>query len=133
MRVFLDTNVLVSAFGTRGLCADVVREVLGSHELIVSEEVLHELDVGLERKFGVSPELVAGVRDFLVQDSLLAKASDLPEVCLEDKDDVVILAAALNGQAEVFVTGDKQVLALNHIGSLEIVSPREFWDRIRTH
>lgn len=28
MRVFLDTNVLVSALATRGLCADVLRIVV---------------------------------------------------------------------------------------------------------
>ena len=32
MRVFLDTNVQVSAFATRGLCADVLRLVLAEHE-----------------------------------------------------------------------------------------------------
>ena len=34
VRVFLDTNVLVAAFATRGLCADVVRTVLAEHELV---------------------------------------------------------------------------------------------------
>jgi len=28
VRVFLDTNVLVAAFATRGLCADLMRVVL---------------------------------------------------------------------------------------------------------
>ncbi len=40
MRVFLDTNVLVSAVATRGLCADVLREVLLSHQLLVSADLL---------------------------------------------------------------------------------------------
>ena len=31
MKVFLDTNVLASAAATRGLCADVLREVFASH------------------------------------------------------------------------------------------------------
>ena len=42
MRVFLDTNVLLSAFAARGLCADVFRTVLAEHELITSEFVLGE-------------------------------------------------------------------------------------------
>ena len=33
MRVLLDTNVIVSAVTTRGLCADVFRAVLAAHEL----------------------------------------------------------------------------------------------------
>lgn len=45
MRVALDTNVLVSAIGTRGLCADLMRLVLRDHELVVGEQVLLEPDV----------------------------------------------------------------------------------------
>jgi len=37
VRVFLDTNVLASAFGTRGLCADVLHIILREHELITGE------------------------------------------------------------------------------------------------
>ena len=40
MRVFFDTNVLVSAFLTRGLCADLLRLVLTEHTLVTSEGVL---------------------------------------------------------------------------------------------
>ena len=44
MRVFVDTNVLVAAVATRGLCADVLRAVLASHELVVSQQVLAEVE-----------------------------------------------------------------------------------------
>ena len=37
MRVFLDTNVLVSALTTRGLAADVFRLALSEHELLTGE------------------------------------------------------------------------------------------------
>jgi hypothetical protein len=40
LRVFLDTNVLVAAFATRGLCADLLRVVLVRHELVVADVVL---------------------------------------------------------------------------------------------
>jgi uncharacterized protein len=40
LRVFLDTNVLVSAFAARGLCADLFELVLLQHELILSRSVL---------------------------------------------------------------------------------------------
>ena len=57
MRIFLDTNVLASALGTRGLCADILREVITSEELIVSKPLLVELNrilakkLRLQRKF----------------------------------------------------------------------------------
>jgi len=39
VKVFLDTNILVSGVATRGLCADVIRLVLAEHELITGEVV----------------------------------------------------------------------------------------------
>ena len=50
---FLDTNVLASAAATRGLCADVLREVLTSHELVTSAQVLNEFERVLRTKFGI--------------------------------------------------------------------------------
>ena len=43
MKVFFDANVLMAAFATRGLCADLFAHVLLEHELIVGEIVLDEL------------------------------------------------------------------------------------------
>jgi predicted nucleic acid-binding protein len=42
VRVFFDTNVLVSAFLARGLCADLLRLVLTEHTLVTSEVVLDD-------------------------------------------------------------------------------------------
>ena len=50
MRIFLDTNVLASAVATRGLCADVLREVLTRHDLIISNALLKELKTGPAEK-----------------------------------------------------------------------------------
>ena len=43
MRVFLDTNVPVSAFATREICAAVLRVMLAEHTLVTGEVVLREL------------------------------------------------------------------------------------------
>lgn len=43
MRVFLDTNVLVSSFATRRICAGEPRLVFTDYTLVTSDVVLHEL------------------------------------------------------------------------------------------
>ena len=131
MKVFLDTNVLVSAIATRGLCADVLREVLTSHKLIISAHLLKELRQVLQRKFRVPASLTVEFLDLLQQDSILSKPANLPDVNIKDKDDLIILASALKVNAELLVTGDKELLALGKIGNLEIVSPRSFWERLK--
>ncbi len=130
MRVFLDTNVIISATATRGLCADVFREVLLSHELIVSEPLLTEVSRVLSAKFGADAEMIESVIRILKQDTIFSQPLDLPDVTIRDRDDLLILASALAGRAEVLVTGDKELLALGSIYNLEIISPRQFWEKI---
>ena len=50
MKIFLDTNVLVSSFITRGLCADLFRIIVAEHELILSDYILTELETVLDQK-----------------------------------------------------------------------------------
>ena len=130
MRVFLDTNVIVSATATRGLCADVFREVLLSHELIVSEPLLTELSRVLSAKFGADEEMIESVIRILKQEKIFSQPLDLPDLTIRDRDDLLILASALAGRAEVLITGGKELLALGSIHTLEIISPRQFWEKI---
>ncbi len=131
MRVFLDTNVLASATATRGLCADVLRTAFKFHDIVVSEELLQELRRVLRDKFHAPEDAIAEVVWLLGQDTLAAHSSPLADVPLKDPADIAIVSAAINGGAEVLITGDKEVLALKRAGSLEVISPRQFWDRVR--
>ena len=131
MRVFLDTNVLVSATATRGLCADVFREVLRSHELVVSDALLGELARVLDKKFGAKPDLIKEIVHLLHQDTVFAEPTERLDVKLKDEDDLVILSAALSGSADLLITGDKELLSLKRVGRLAIVSPRGFWNKLR--
>jgi len=132
MRVFLDTNVLVSAMATRGLCADVLREILTSHRLVVSAALFNELRRVLRRKLQIPDELIDDAIEMLQQDAHFATPSTLPDVKIRDKDDLMILSSALDGSADLLVTGDKELLNLGKIQDMEVVSPRGFWKRIRT-
>ncbi|MCH8073972.1 MAG: hypothetical protein IIA09_18730 [Proteobacteria bacterium] len=44
MKVFLGTNILAGALATRGLCAELFEVFLQSHEWLISETVLRELE-----------------------------------------------------------------------------------------
>jgi putative PIN family toxin of toxin-antitoxin system len=128
VRVFLDTNVLVAAFATRGLCADVFRLTLAGHALVVSETVLSELDRSLEGKVGLPEPERRGILTLVREQATLA-----PEVAatiaVRDPTDGPILAAA-SAAADVVVTGDRDLLELEP-KPLPIVTPREFWELAR--
>ena len=65
MRIFLDTNVLVSAFAARGLCAEVLELVLLDHDLIVGRNVLRELERALRAKVKLPVVRSAEIVDFV--------------------------------------------------------------------
>lgn len=128
MRVFLDTNVLASALATRGLCADILREVMNKHVLVVSEPLLIELQRILPKKFKIPPSITKEMINFFRQDLIDADDEQILDIKINDKDDIVILSSAFHRQTETFVTGDKEVIALKHIKDMKILSPRDFWD-----
>jgi putative PIN family toxin of toxin-antitoxin system len=127
MRILLDTNILASAAATRGLCADVLREVLAEHELIVCPKIVSELRRVLKDKFGVSAGIINDFIWLIRQDAIGSSSKHLPDVRLKDHDDLGILAAALDGGANVLVTGDKELQEVGEFSGIRIMSPRQFW------
>ena len=128
MRVFLDTNVLVAAFATRGLCADVMRVVLAEHQLITAEVVLAEHRAVLIRRIKLPQATVEDIMTLLRDQEVVPKPSKPSEVPIRDPDDRWILASATAGRADVLVTGDRDLLDVASKTPLPILDPRGFWD-----
>ena len=129
MKVFLDTNVLASALTTRGLCAELFEVVLQSHELLTTDPVLRELERILPGKLGQSEEVTEGFIYLLRTHALLVTTEGLSP-SLPDPYDEPIVASAIAGHANIFVTGDKALLELQSVEQLPIVSPRKFWEML---
>lgn len=131
MKVFLDTNVLVSAFATRGLGADVVRVVLAEHELMTSEVVLDELRRVLLDKIGVPSATVHGVIAALRRHHVEPTPAAPYSMDIADRDDEWIVASAVQSGADVFVAGDRELLdAADQVEGIRFLSPREFWEAL---
>ena len=133
MRVFFDTNVLVSAFATRGLCADLFEIVLLEHELILGGNVLRELSKALRQKIKLLQRDCAAIVAFITDQAAEIVERSQPISAAVDNDDVIVLGEAVDGHANVFVTGDAHVLALRHLEGLRIISPRAFWEMLQVH
>jgi putative PIN family toxin of toxin-antitoxin system len=132
MRVLLDTNVLVSAVTTRGLCADIFRAVLPDHELVTCTKVLQEITRILHTKFSVPDSLISEYLELIRQDAILAEAKEAPDGKIKDVDDIEIIGAAISGKADVMVTGDREVQNIKPMRKLRIVSLRAFWEELKT-
>lgn len=128
MRVFLDTNVLVSAFASRGLCADLFELVLLDHDLVLGRNVLRELSKALRGKVRLSTARASEIVDFVAGEAVQIVEKVEPANAKVDAEDALVLGEALAGHAEVFVTGDAALLELGSIGGLPVVPPRRFWE-----
>lgn len=132
MRVLLDTNVLVAAFATRGFCFDILQVVLAEHQLLVGETVLQELERTLAEKLLMPAPQVAEVVAFVQEHSDTVAPAEPAQWPAADPDDRWIVAAALAGEADVVVTGDRDLLGTGAPGSLRIETPRGFWEMLRS-
>jgi uncharacterized protein len=131
VRVCLDTNVLVAAFATRGLCADVLRTVLAEHELVIGEVILAELRRTLAEKFKLPAKQVDAIEAVLTIVPIIPKPAAPSEVVVRDAADRWILATAIAGAADVLVTGDQDLLVVAADAPVRILDPRAFWELLR--
>lgn len=132
MRVFLDTNVLVSAFATRGLCADLYEWVLLRHEVITGRNVLRELAKALREKVRMTAEQCVERVDTVSKQAVEIVEAPVALDGNSDPDDLLVLGEAIAGGAEIFVTGDADLVRLKSIGTLRILAPREIWELLRS-
>lgn len=131
MRVCLDTNVLVAAFATRGLCADVLRTVLAEHDLVIGEVIRTELRRTLATKLKLPADRVDAVEAVLGTVPIVPKPTEPSTLTIRDPADRWILATAIAGAADVLVTGDRDLLVVVAESPIPILEPRAFWELLR--
>ena len=131
MRVFFDTNVLISAFAARGLCADLMRIVLAEHELQTGEVNLVELRRVLRDRFKAPAAQIDAVETLLRARTIIKKPGKVLPLKMRDADDAWVLASAVAGEADVLVTGDQDLLVLASQAPLPILAPRAAWELLR--
>jgi uncharacterized protein len=133
LRVFLDTNVLVSAFATRGLCSDLLRLVLTSHELVLGEVVLEEVSRSLRSKLRVAEPIVHSIETLLRSFHVEPTLKEAPPVSVRDPSDRAVLVSALKAGADVLITGDDDLLTIaEQVSGVRILDPRSFWEEVST-
>lgn len=131
MKILFDTNVLIAAFATRGLCADLLSHVLLEHELIIGEVVIGELRVNLRKKIKLPKRTADEIEALLRESTVVSKPKKHLGLDISDPDDEWIVASAVAGGADVLVTGDAAVLKIGRRAPLPIVSPRGLWELLR--
>jgi putative PIN family toxin of toxin-antitoxin system len=131
-RVVVDTNILVSQLILpESLPAQVLAQVEMRSVLLFSESTMYELaDVLSRPKFDryVSRDARKG---FIPRIGRIAEFVPIIQTiceCRDPKDDR-ILEVAWNGQAEIIITGDADLLGMHPWRRVEILSPSDYLKR----
>jgi putative PIN family toxin of toxin-antitoxin system len=128
LRAVLDTNVLVSAFNkAKGSLAPLwllARErkyVLVTSPFIVTEtaRILRNRFQWDERRLQDRIRVLVGVSD-------LVSPKEIPDAVPDDPDDNHVVACAVEGRADLIVSGDRHLLALGQYAGIPVVRPMDF-------
>lgn len=138
MRVVADANVFVSAALGQSPQSPSVRIINaaldGRIELVMSPALLEEIADVLSRprirKRLSADDAQLFLADIASQVVMLADPADPPSVC-RDPDDDYLVALTLTAGAEVLVSGDGDLLAVERDrAGVEVLTPRHLIDRL---
>ncbi|MFN2269136.1 MAG: putative toxin-antitoxin system toxin component, PIN family [Desulfonatronovibrio sp.] len=132
MKIFIDTNVLISAIlFTESKPAFVLNYVFAKHTPIISTYTISECQSVFERKF---PRKIERLRTFLHYADY--QAYETPETIdpslfppIRDISDLPILASAVLSDADILLTGDKDFQCIEIKRPL-IFTPAEYYELI---
>ena len=126
LRVILDSNVLISAYVFGGKPEIILDQVIKEEiQGVISQILVSEfLDV-LRKKFRVTKSRILEIREE-VEDTFEMVFPKGTLKITQDDDDNRVLEAAVEGNCDYIVTGDKELLDLGIYKGIKIFTPDQF-------
>ncbi|UJS22555.1 putative toxin-antitoxin system toxin component, PIN family [Thiothrix winogradskyi] len=132
--VVIDTNVLISyALKPDGLAGRVADFFIENSRLLFCQETFTELETRLWRpKFDryITLEQRKQVLHDVGMSAVWVEITGKPSYS-RDPDDDKFVETALLGQADLLVSGDSDLLDLESVDGLPILSPRACWEQFQ--
>jgi uncharacterized protein len=131
-RVVIDTNALISRLLLPGsVPARAVSKAVAEDQLLASDDTIMELADVLARPKFDSYVTVRERQEFLRLFNRVAErvmVTHVLRVCRDPKDDK-FLELAVNGVAQLIITGDADILALHPFRGIDILTPADYLAR----
>ena len=127
MKLVLDTNVLIAAFVSRGVCHELLEHCARQYELVTSAKILGEFEEKLLHKFKVPYAEAREAINLLASQMQSVTPESLEAAVCRNPDDDWVLATAAAGGCMCVVTGDEDLLVLKSFQGIAILTPSEFW------
>ncbi|MCB8977161.1 MAG: putative toxin-antitoxin system toxin component, PIN family [Ardenticatenaceae bacterium] len=131
-RFVLDTNLIVSAaLFKQSVTRQAFEKAITTGDILLSDALQAEVsEVLLRHEFDryVSLETRLRFLSGFISLSTVVEILERIQVCRDPKDDMV-LETAVNGQADIIITGDQDLLVLHPFRQIAVLSPRAFLDQ----
>ena len=127
-KVVFDTNVLISGYLWKGLARRALEKVRSREwALLISNDAIDELiRVLAYDKFGLKPEEIGPIVRDLTEISEFVEVRTQIQIIEDDPTDNIFLALAIDGGADVIVSGDHHLLDLEEFEGIPITSIGKF-------
>jgi len=128
MIAVFDTNVLIAAIITEGVCSKLLhRARTREFSLVSCPFIMMELRRTLSKKFRLSHGEIASAMEPISEaiEQIIEHNLKTAKIC-RDADDDNILACAFAAQAAYLVTGDADLLEIRNCQDVKIITPRDF-------
>jgi len=126
LTVVFDSGIWISALQYGGVPMYALELALMEDNFLICAKIEAEVVRIMGTKFRRSPEIVMErMAAFTENATRVAVTGKISGVCRDSKDDF-ILECAVAGNADVIVTGDKDLLSLGMHGSIHIFTARQY-------
>ena len=131
--IVLDTNVLISGsivpHGNPAFILDSWRN--GKIQIVTSFEILAEFQRVMLEKFHAPQHEVEMLNAFFIWKGKVVEPKQKFNAVKDDPSDNKFLEAAIEGNADYIVSGDKDLLRLKNFMGIQIISPAEMTSILR--
>ena len=124
-RVFIDTNIFISAYFWPGNERNLVSIPHKNIKYYTSQQVLDEIKKVLMEKFNVNIDDINGYISKILSKFIIAKPDVESQVVVRDEKDTDILKSALSEHCTFLITGDKDLLTLKKVINTRILTSTE--------
>jgi putative PIN family toxin of toxin-antitoxin system len=128
VKAVFDTNVLIAAFLTEGICSGLlIRARKQAFNLVLCDDIIREFEGILIKKFKLTSTDISEISAIVSEaaSEILHNLDPIPNICRDPNDDMII-ACAIDATADYIVTGDEDLLILKRYKDIVIINPRNF-------
>lgn len=130
VKIVLDTNILISAFGFGGKPREIFLLTLKKKiQGVISLVLLAELNEVILKKFPKLEPQLSLIEKQIKDKFLVVKPGKILNI-VKDEDDNRVLEAAMEGNCNYIVTGDKELLELQSFRGIKIITADQFLKKV---